>query len=122
LNYFPLSQAIEKIDSFQKVWNLNTKDTFGLVLYYPLVGFDPQTGYEFSIILYGSTIKGGRYFEYDYDTKLFSEKEVTKAHVRKVIDNYRKLENGCGTGYLFYFYRAFNARKYQCHCAYDINN
>ncbi len=44
LSYFPIEQALKRVAELSK--DLKRKDCIIFELYYPLVGFDPETGYN----------------------------------------------------------------------------
>jgi len=95
LQYFPIEKAFDRIKELSK--DLKRKESIILELYYPIVGFDPETGYTTN--LYVNKRRRIRKLEL-YDQELKDFKESIGKH--KYIVRRLKTESDCyGTGYSF---------------------
>lgn len=95
LEYFPIEKAFDKITELSK--DLNKKKTIIFQLYYPIVGFDPEIGYNTSIYVK----KRRRIIEvqaYDEESKQFKRSTENHKYIFKML----KRKSDCyGTGYSF---------------------
>jgi len=103
LTYFPIVKAFEHLDSIRTNNRIKKRDRFYLRLYYPAVGFDPETGYQTDIV-WKRKCRKLKIWDYRVDEKVF-QKEQTKRKQRKV--NMDMSSDCYGTGY--YLITAFDA-------------
>jgi len=95
LEYFPIRKAFERIEYLSK--NLDRKESIIFELYYPIVGFDPEIGYETNLYVK----KRRKIIKIEtYDDSIQDFKRGTASH--KYISKRLKRKSDCyGTGYLF---------------------
>ncbi len=95
LEYFPIEKTFNKMAELSK--DLNKKETIIFQLYYPIVGFDPEIGYNTNIYVK----KRRRIIEVQaYDEELKQFKRSIESH--KYIFKMLKRKSDCyGTGYSF---------------------
>lgn len=122
LLFFHLDDVFEDITKVVNKQKITQQDTLGILLFYPYVGFDPEFGYETSYILYGPSLQNRNIIaNYNRKREYFEYIEITTNQVRENLRSYQALKNGCGSGYLIYFFSSFNSKEDGCICAYNLD-
>ena len=119
---YPLKKALNEIGTFYTNGKFKREDIFGILMLYPRVGFDPSIGYKFAFILHSKSKDQAFFSSYSYSTKLFTTVGKSRRDVEEILTSYSEAENGCGDGYLIYYYSSFDLQNQGCICAHDFED
>jgi hypothetical protein len=122
LEQYPLNKALHELATLYSKGKFKGEDIFGILMLYPRVGFDPQVGYKFAFILYSKSEDKAFFSTYNYGNNLFTTVEKSKQDIEDIVLSYSQVENGCGDGYLIYYYSSFDLQSQGCICAHDFED
>ena len=99
LQFFAIEEAFQEIKSLKKSNRIRKRDFIYLVLYYPIVGFDPETGYTTQIFL-KQKFRKNTFKEFSIEEKRFKGKPFKSKYLKRLTNAKSECYH---TGYLLLF-------------------
>lgn len=122
LSFFAINEVLNELQKLTFDLKLQkATDTIVVVLFYPMVGFDPQVGYETEYYLIRDNLEEGIYGVFDKEKISFEKFQISNLKVKDTIRYYKKIKSGCETGYLILYYMSPDFKPIDCHVAIGID-